>query len=107
LNEIRLSGVLVERAATRFTPAGVPVVEAQIRHRSEVIEAGAPRTLEFVVSAIALGREALELEREALGAQLRVSGFLAPRSRRSGRLVLHVTGYGESEEVEAGNRRST
>jgi len=99
LNEVRFSGVLVERAALRFTPAGVPVVEAQIRHRSEVIEAGAPRALEFVVSAIALGPVAVELEREALGAQLQVSGFLAPRSRRSSRLVLHVTGYGSSTGI--------
>jgi primosomal replication protein N len=99
LNEIRLDGVLVERAALRFTPAGVPVVEAQIRHRSEVTEAAAPRTLEFVVSAIALGPVAVELEREPLGAQLQVWGFLAPRSRRSGRLVLHVNGYSSSRGI--------
>jgi primosomal replication protein N len=99
LNEIRLSGVLVERAALRYTPAGVPVVEAQIRHCSEVIEAAAPRTLEFVVGAIALGPVAVELERAALGATLRLSGFLAPRSRRSGRLVMHVTRY-ENEGID-------
>ena len=93
MNEIRISGNLVERAALRFTPAGVPVVEAQISHRSEVIEAAAPRTLEFVFSTIALGPVALELQREALGARLLISGFLAPRSRRSARLVLHMTGY--------------
>jgi primosomal replication protein N len=93
VNEFRLDGTLVERAAMRRTPAGVAVLEAQIRHRSDVIEAGAPRTLEFVVNAIALGPVAGRLEHEALGAQLDVSGFLAPRSRRSSKLVLHVTGY--------------
>ena len=93
MNEIRLDGILVERAAMRHTPAGVPVVEAQIRHRSDVIEAGAPRTLEFVVNAIALGPIAGKLGRERLGAQLDLSGFLAPRSRRSSKLVLHLTGY--------------
>jgi primosomal replication protein N len=93
VNEVRLDGVLVERAATRHTPAGVPVVEARIQHRSDVMEAGASRSLEFVVNAVALGPVAGRLEREALGAQLDLSGFLAPRSRRSSKLVLHVTGY--------------
>ena len=83
MNQVHLDGMLVERSATRHTPAGVPVVEAQIRHRSDVFEAGAPRTLEFLV----------KLEREALGAQLDLSGFLAPRSRRSSKLVLHLTEY--------------
>src|SRR5882757_8392509 len=92
MNEFRLSGALIERAAMRFTPAGVPVLEAQIQHRSEVVEAGAVRALEFVVSAVGLGPVAGDLQREALGAELDLTGFLAPRSRRSKRLVLHVTG---------------
>ncbi len=92
MNEVRLSGTLVERAALRFTPAGVPVVEARIEHRSTVVEAGSARTLEFVVSAVGLGPIANELEREALGTRLELSGFLATRSRRSARLVLHLTG---------------
>jgi primosomal replication protein N len=93
VNQVHLDGILVERATMRHTPAGVPVLEARIRHRSDVIEAGAPRTLEFVVNAIALGPVAGKLEREALGAQLDLSGFLAPRSRRSSKLVLHLTEY--------------
>jgi primosomal replication protein N len=96
VNQVHLDGILVERAATRHTPAGVAVVEAQIRHRSDVIEAGAPRTLQFMVNAIALGPVAGKLEREALGVQLDLSGFLAPRSRRSSKLVLHLTEYRRS-----------
>jgi primosomal replication protein N len=99
VNEFRLRGVLVERAATRFTPAGVPVLEARIRHQSDVMEAGCARTLEFEVSAIALGPIASELEREALGVQLDLAGFLAPRSRRSSKLVLHLTGYRRAQPV--------
>ena len=100
MNEVRLDGTLVERAAMRHTPAGVPVVEAQLRHRSDVVEAGVPRTLEFLVSAIALGPVAGQLEREALGARLDLSGFLAPRSRRSGKLVLHLTGLRRTYEAK-------
>jgi primosomal replication protein N len=99
VNEFRLSGILVERAALRFTPAGVPVVEAQIRHRSDVIEAGVPRTLEFVVSAIGLGPIAGALEHEPLGVQLDLAGFVAPKSRRSRRLVLHLTGLHRARAV--------
>jgi len=45
-----------------------------------------------MVTAIALGPIAGSLEREALGAQLDLSGFLAPR--REGRVTgLALTGY--------------
>jgi len=100
MNEFRISGILVERAALRFTPAGVAVVEAQIRHQSAVMEAGTPRTVEFVVRAIGLGPIAKELEHEALGARLDLSGFLTTRSRRSARLVLHLTGMRRTQEDE-------
>jgi primosomal replication protein N len=91
LNEFRLTGSLVERSALRLTPAGIPVVEARLQCVSEVVEAGLVRNLDFCVSAIGIGPMAGELERLALGSRLDVEGFLAPRSRRSGRLVLHVT----------------
>ncbi len=92
MNEFCLSGDLVERSAARYSPAGVAVVEAQIRCRSDVMEAGHLRTVDFCVGAVGVGPMAAELERLALGARLELSGFVAPRSRRSSRLVLHVTG---------------
>jgi hypothetical protein len=36
---------------------------------------------------------ALGLEREPLGVPLTLSGFIAPRTRRSSRLVVHITDY--------------
>ena len=107
-NEVRLAGFLVERGALRRTPAGVAVLEARIQHRCEVIEAGLPRTVEFVMGAVALGAVADLLEREALGARLELSGFLAPRTRRSSRLVLHLTAIrsiatGSSRDDQAGS----
>jgi primosomal replication protein N len=83
---------MVERTAVRVTPAGVPVVEAQFHCLSDVIEGGMARTLDFRVDAVGLGSIAAELEQLALGAELELEGFLAPRSKRSARLVLHVTG---------------
>jgi len=83
---------MVERAAARVTPAGVRVVEAQFHCLSEVVEGGMARTLDFRVDAVGLGSMATELERVGLGIELELEGFLAPRSKRSARLVLHVTG---------------
>jgi primosomal replication protein N len=92
VNCFRLRASLVERAAARVTPAGVPVVEAQFHCLSEVVEAGLARMLDFRVDAVGLGSMAAELERSALGTELELEGFLAPRSKRSARLVLHLTG---------------
>lgn len=89
-NQVRLHGVLVERTALRYTPAGVPVVEAQVQHRSSVVEAGLPRTLEFDVGTIALGDAARQLAAAELGSTWRMDGFLAPRSQRSKRILVHI-----------------
>jgi len=83
----------MERTALRYTPAGVAVIEAQLQHQSETIEAGVPRKLQFAFAAIALGGVARQLASESLGVELTVSGFLAPRSRRSARLLVHVLAF--------------
>ncbi len=90
VNQVQLSGELVERGELRFTPAGVPVLDAQLRHVADVLEAGKPRTLDFAIDAVALGGAAQRLAQESLGANLQVRGFLAPRGRRGKRLRVHV-----------------
>ena len=85
-----MSATLIERTALRYTPAGIPVIEAQLQHRSQATEAGVERRLDFAFGAIAIGDAARKLADEKLGEQLQVSGFLAPRSRRSSRLLVHV-----------------
>jgi primosomal replication protein N len=62
LNRVELSGVLIERKALRFTPAGVPVTECLIGHQSEQLEAGSNRRVECEVPAIALGDTAQWLQ---------------------------------------------
>jgi len=89
-NRVQLSGTLVERTALRYTPAGIAVIEAQLQHLSQTVEAGMSRRLEFSFGAIALGGLAKELASESLGCDLALRGFLAPRSRRSTRLLVHV-----------------
>jgi len=90
VNRLQMSATLIERTALRYTPAGIPVVEAQLQHRSQAMEAGIDRQLDFAFGAIAIGDTARQLAGERLGGQLQLSGFVAPRSRRSSRLLVHV-----------------
>ncbi|MBK7955637.1 MAG: primosomal replication protein N [Candidatus Accumulibacter sp.] len=91
MNRVELTGTLIERKALRFTPAGVPVIECLIGHQSEQLEAGSPRHVECEVQAIALGTTAQWLQAASPGAALRLSGFLAARSRNSRQPRLHIT----------------
>lgn len=93
MNRVFLNATLIERTALRYTPAGVAVIEAQLQHQSDAIEAGVSRRLQFPFGAIALGESAKQLANESLGSELSLSGFLAPRSRRSSRLLVHVQQY--------------
>lgn len=81
---------LQELTPLRHTPAGVPVIEMQLAHESEVREAGRMRRVEMQISAVALGEMALMLVDTPLGAALSVEGFLAPLRKGSAKLVLHI-----------------
>lgn len=93
MNRLAIRAVLVERAALRYTPAGVAVAEIGFHHEGVVTEAGSERTVNFEFDAIALGPVASALNVEPLGQVLMLNGFIAPRSRRSQRLIVHITEY--------------
>jgi primosomal replication protein N len=90
VNRVELAGVLVERKALRFTPAGVPVAECLIRHQSEQIEAGVVRSVECEIQALALGPVARWLQAAPPGSTVSLTGFLAARSANSKALRLHI-----------------
>jgi primosomal replication protein N len=92
-NRVRLRAKLVARADLRFTPAGVAVLQAGLHHQGGVAEAGVERQLDFELDAIAVGDAAMRLDRQALGSEIDVDGFLAPRSKRSRSLRLHITEF--------------
>jgi primosomal replication protein N len=92
-NRVRLRATLVARADLRYTPAGIMVLQAGLRHEGAVAEAGIERQLEFELEAIAIGDAAQRLDRQALGSEIELDGFLAPRSRRSRSLTLHITEF--------------
>lgn len=102
LNRVELTGTLIERKALRYTPAGVPVVECVIGHSSEQVEAGSPRRVECEIPAIALGETARWLQDAVPGMSVRVTGFLAAKSRNSKQPRMHVTTIEFEEGIENG-----
>jgi len=90
-NRVELSGRLVELGALRHTPAGIPAIEFRVRHESEALEAGAKRKVSAEVEAIAFEGQARLVSGSAPDRALRLQGFLCAKSRRSKKLVLHVT----------------
>lgn len=99
MNRVGLTASLLEREALRYTPAGIPIVALKLSHRSVQREAGADRTIEMEVPALAVDKVALGINRLALGSHLSVSGFLAPRRRASRTLVLHLTEFEQIEDI--------
>lgn len=99
MNQLRIRGKAVAKSALRYTPAGIAVLEASFKHEGSVTEATAERKLAFEFSVIALGAVAQALDREPLGKPMILEGFIAPRTRRSTRLVMHITEYKASEGV--------
>jgi primosomal replication protein N len=97
VNQVRLQAAPVAKCALRYTPAGIPVVELSLRHDGAVTEAGMERQLGFEFPAIAMGPVAVALDREPLGKALDIAGFIASKSRRSSRLIVHITEYASSE----------
>jgi len=92
-NRVRLRAKLVARGDLRYTPAGVAVLQAGLKHDGAVAEAGIERQLSFELDAITIGDAAQRLDRQALGTDLDLTGFLAPRSKRSRNLILHITEF--------------
>ncbi len=86
-----MEGVLQEKSALRFTPAGIPVIECEILHSSEQQEAGSLRKVDCSFSGIALGEITKALNAANLGALCKFTGFLAPKSLRQHKLKLHIT----------------
>lgn len=90
-NRLEITGTVTELKALRHTPAGIPVVEFRLRHESERAEAGARRRVQAEIEAIAFETLARLVAKTEPGRVLTAEGFLAAKSRRSKRPVLHVT----------------
>lgn len=93
MNQITITGTLIAKEEVRYTPAGLVVFEGTFHHRSELVEAGRTRTLEYDFPTVSFGTVAEALHRVPFGTHLTLKGFLAPRSQRFQRLIVHITEY--------------
>jgi primosomal replication protein N len=90
MNRLILAAELVERGATRYTPAGLPALDLGLKHDSEVMEDKQPRKLNLMMRAVAIGEITRTVAALPLGQVATFAGFIA--ASRNGRgLVFHVT----------------
>ena len=90
MNRMVLSAQLVERSATRYTPAGLMVCDFVLKHESQLTEANQPRKVSMEIRAVAIGEIAQRLLTRDIGSDGMYAGFLT--NQRNGRgIVFHVT----------------
>ena len=90
MNRLVLTASLVERGATRYTPAGLPAVDLRLTHQSTVTEDGKPRQVSLEMRAVAIGEVTRPVLALGLGAPVSFTGFLTAARNGKG-LVFHVT----------------
>lgn len=89
-NQTVICGEIIQKADLRYTPAGMAVTEFRLNHVSHQLEAGKPRRVECEIAAVALAELAQTAASLTIGTMVKLSGFLARKSRMSLQLVLHV-----------------
>jgi primosomal replication protein N len=102
-NAVSLRGTLASIEPLRHTPAGLPLLQFKLAHRSVQIEAGYKRQVECDVNCVAMGEAATSLSRITAGAEVKVTGFLNRKNRMSTQLVLHATQTELLKEANHGN----
>ncbi len=89
-NRLELSGEVVSLEILRHTPAGIPILTFTVHHVSIQNEAGMKRQAECDVPVMAMADLAKKAARLQIGDQVKVVGFLAKKSLKNDRLVLHL-----------------
>jgi primosomal replication protein N len=103
MNRFVMAATLVERAALRYTPAGLPALDLSLRHESEVSEDGLPRKVSLEMKAVAIGAITQQLTPLALGIGGLYGGFIT--STRNGRgLLFHITSFDADPPLVAADR---
>ena len=85
-----LSATLVERAALRYTPAGLPALDFSLRHESQVLQDGQPRKVSVEIRARAIGEITRRVGVLELGSEHGFAGSHGSQ-RNGGGVVFHVT----------------
>jgi primosomal replication protein N len=96
VNNLVLDAEVMQIAELRYTPAGLPLLSIVLQHRSQQVEAGMKRKVDCEVNAVLLG-DIASSQLVEIGAQIKVSGFLAKRSLKSTQLVMHINHIAQIE----------
>lgn len=92
VNQVVLSGELIDVEPIRYTPAGVPILSFTLRHHSCIEEAGGVRQVDCEIPGVCLGPLSVRLQAIPANNAVVLSGFLAARHHRWKRaLVFHAT----------------
>ncbi|HKA41184.1 MAG TPA: primosomal replication protein N [Burkholderiales bacterium] len=103
LNEVTLTGELTAVEPLRYTPAGIPLLNFRLLHRSQQVEARVKRQVECEMQGVALADVALVMSTLRSGQSIKVNGFLNRKSRMSAQVVLHATGAEYAKESNHGD----
>ena len=103
MNQFQFAGSIAEREILRYTPAGIPVVSAKLRHTSQQTEAGMERLTEFEISAIAAGEISGRFNQATLSGTFQFTGFVARKNRNSKSLVFHIIDFEPTLDTGASN----
>ena len=87
-NRLSLSGEITHLEPQRFTPAGVPIVEAVLLHRSTQTIGTTERRVECEITVQASAELAERLGKIKVGTQVNLQGVLHHRSVKSRQLML-------------------
>lgn len=88
MNRLAISGTLTQVEPLRYSPAGVPIAEAVIHHRSSQQVATQTRQVECELTVQASGPLAARLAQLTAGTQVELEGALNRRSVNSRQLIL-------------------
>lgn len=90
-NQIVICGKIVKLGQLRYTPAGKAVIEFEISHISNQMEASIRRQVTCEIFAVAMADMAKIISSMEIGSFVKLSGFLTKRNKLSTQLALHVT----------------
>jgi primosomal replication protein N len=88
VNRLVISGALIRIDPLRYSPAGVPIVEAVVHHRSSQTLVTQLRQVECELTVQASGLLASQLTQITAGSQVKLEGALNRRSVNSRQLIL-------------------
>ncbi|MDP2111581.1 MAG: primosomal replication protein N [Thiobacillus sp.] len=88
MNRLVISGALIQVDPVRYSPAGVPIAEAVVLHRSSQTVATQARQVECELTVQASGTLASQLAQLNTGTQVKLEGALNRRSVKGRQLIL-------------------